>query len=218
MAPPTGETEIKGRLARNGIDWDAIEKAQEMRFSALPPDASDEEVEQRSADIDDANQCPGRWVPYMERWNGRKWVTWKERWISDEDLAKFSKPASPGKRGENDTKQKNANQVSIEHDYNTDGNLALKPKGDLIPFRRLSIPEPSPSHQFDKKLWKASREKPGHLIRRIKGYDITEDKYGISYLFRLPGGATTTNQGEHAGYYNWLALEAAGRLKKVGEE
>lgn len=70
---------------------------------------------------------------------------------------------------------------------------------------------------YDKKRWKLSREKPGFLIKRIVGYDITEDKYGISYLFRLPKGRTTTDQGEHSGYSNWLALEAAGRLKKVGD-
>ncbi len=71
--------------------------------------------------------------------------------------------------------------------------------------------------EFDKKRWKASRENPGHLIKRIDGYDITEDKYGMSYLYRLPKGRTTTAQGEHSGYSNWQALEAAGRLKKVGD-
>lgn len=94
-----------------------------------------------------------------------------------------------------------------------------------MPFRIVSpvVKEPeqlveiSERALFDQKLWKLSRENQGHLIRRIEGYDITEDKYGMSYLYRLQKGRTTTKQGEHSGYSSWAALEAAGRLKKVGD-
>lgn len=86
----------------------------------------------------------------------------------------------------------------------------------IKPFRLVppQVPEPEIKAEFDINLWKPSRENPGHVIERIDGYDITEDKYGISYLFRLPGGETTTDKGEHSGYLNWSALEASGRLKK----
>ncbi len=113
----------------------------------------------------------------------------------------------------------------------TFGSMALSPAPEempmiqpakVLPLRIVPKPvepkpeEPTPATQgeFDINLWKPSRENPGHVIKRIDGYDITEDKYGISYLYRLAGGGTTTEQGEHSGYLNWQALEAAGRLKK----
>lgn len=72
---------------------------------------------------------------------------------------------------------------------------------------------------FDRKIWKRSRERPGFLIRRIKGYDISEDKYGVSYLFvtgRQPKKRTSADfaSHEHAGFFNWQALEKIGRLVK----
>lgn len=85
------------------------------------------------------------------------------------------------------------------------------------PFRLVRTEEPSSPEikaEFDINLWKPSREKSGYVIERISGYDITEDKYGMSYLYRLPKGRTTTDKGEHSGYLNWAALEAAGRFKK----
>lgn len=116
--------------------------------------------------------------------------------------------------------------------FPVDGSLALQPDDEdrepvqsepVKPLRLVpqQVPEQVPASEikaeFDGKRWKVSRERSGHLIKRIEGYDITEDKYGISYLFRLPKGRTTTKQGEHSGYLNWAALEAAGRLKKVGD-
>jgi len=35
---------------------------------------------------------------------------------------------------------------------------------------------------FDKKQWKRSRVKPGWLIRRLTGYSIVENEYGVQYL------------------------------------
>lgn len=35
---------------------------------------------------------------------------------------------------------------------------------------------------FDKKHWKRSRIKPGWLIRRLTGYSIVENEYGVQYL------------------------------------
>ncbi len=35
---------------------------------------------------------------------------------------------------------------------------------------------------FDKKHWKRSRVKPGWLIRRLTGYSIVENEYGVQYL------------------------------------
>lgn len=92
--PSESSAPIKSRPARNGIDWEALEAAQAARFVPLPLDATDDEVAARSDEIDASNQLPGRMVPYMDRWNGRKWVVWKERWITDEDLAAFTKKPS----------------------------------------------------------------------------------------------------------------------------
>jgi len=97
VAPPSvaSSAQIKSRPSRTGIDWEALEAARDARFAALPPDATDDELEARSAEIDASNQLPGRMVPLMDRWNGQKWVVWKERYITDEDLATFTKkPAS----------------------------------------------------------------------------------------------------------------------------
>lgn len=67
------------------------------------------------------------------------------------------------------------------------------------------------STHFDRKKWKRSRVKKGYLIRRIKGYDISEDEYGVSYLFvvaRKPSKKTSADYGvyEHAGFANWKGL------------
>lgn len=67
--------------------------------------------------------------------------------------------------------------------------------------------------------WKASAKRPGFLIRRISGYDIAEDEYGVSYLKvieRHPKKKTSADftKYEHAGFFTWAALEACGRLHK----
>lgn len=103
-APPTPATEpesappIKSRPSRTGIDWAALEAAHAARFASLPADATDDELAARNAEIDASRQLPGRMVPLMDRWNGRKWVVWKERYITDEDLAAFTKKPSPANR------------------------------------------------------------------------------------------------------------------------
>lgn len=109
--------------------------------------------------------------------------------------------------------------------YETAGNLALKPEPcPVVPF-----PSPAPTQipvstpEFDNKLWKPSRVKPGLLIRRIRGYQISEDEYGVSYLFVISNrnGRKRTKSNparyEHSGFFNWLALDAAGRTMKVGK-
>jgi hypothetical protein len=83
-----------------GVDWEALDKAKDRRFPPLLPAALNDEVQRRDAAIDAVNQLPGRMVSYMERWNGRKWVLWKERYITDEDWARVTKqrasrPAQP---------------------------------------------------------------------------------------------------------------------------
>lgn len=80
--------------------------------------------------------------------------------------------------------------------------------------------EPAAGAYFDLKNWKRSAKNPGHLIRRIKGYDISEDEYGVSYLFVVSrrGGKKRTSANsekyEHAGFFNWSALITAGLLAK----
>lgn len=93
VAPPSAPSSarIKSRPSRTGIDWEALEAAQAARFASLPADATDDELAARNAEIDADKQRPGRLVPLMDRWNGRKWVVWKERYITDEDLAAFTK-------------------------------------------------------------------------------------------------------------------------------
>jgi hypothetical protein len=91
---------------------------------------------------------------------------------------------------------------------------------DLDAFR------PKPNIQettFDKKLWKRSRQRPGYLIRRIRGYDMVENgSYGVSYVKVLnrkagPGNQKTSSDSrlyEHAGFFTWSALERMGRVVK----
>ncbi|HMV87941.1 MAG TPA: hypothetical protein PLD20_24455 [Blastocatellia bacterium] len=211
----------------------------------MPADATDEQIEARNAEITATAQLPGRFLPYLKGRDASGRKIEKERFVQDfeltpEELGRVRKIAPredekkafdlgnrrvPAVPRLDDLRPGNSGataQASFSGaGGDTQGNLALKPEAKerypVIPFPKPRLVPPAQA-SFDKKAWKLSREKPGCLIRRIKGYDITEDKYGISYLYRLPGGATTTQQGEHAGYYNWLALEAAGRLKKVGEE
>jgi hypothetical protein len=67
------------------------------------------------------------------------------------------------------------------------------------------------------KKWKKSAKREGWLIKRIKGYDIAEDQYGVSYLYvvtRDPKKQTSADCTlyEHAGFFTWKALEVSGRL------
>ncbi len=71
---------------------------------------------------------------------------------------------------------------------------------------------------YDNKIWKRSRVKKGWLIRRIEGYSISETEYGVHYLFvisRKPD-RTSGDMTQHplAGFFNWQALQDAGRLVK----
>jgi hypothetical protein len=70
--------------------------------------------------------------------------------------------------------------------------------------------------KYDRNQWKRSAKKPGWLIRRIEGYNISEDEYGVSYLFvleRNPDRVTADWMiGPFAGFFNWQALEDSGRL------
>lgn len=230
-APPRFERRSKF------VDWNRIERDRAARFPPLPADATDQEIADRNAAIDADKERPGRWLPYSKGRDagGKKFE--KERYVQDYEMtpdeleldkdeqenAALGNGALPASSRVDDLRSGNnkpSAQTALEQSGRTAGNLALKPQTEtpVLPFRRPQAVPPPAAPEFDKKLWKLSRERPGFLIRRIDGYDITEDKYGISYLFRLKGGATTTTQGEHSGYYNWLALEAAGRFKKVGEE
>lgn len=112
VAPPSAPSSapIKSRPSRTGIDWEALEADRASRFASLPPDVTDGELAARNAEIDADKQRPGRLVPLMDRWNGRKWVVWKERWITDDDLARFTKkpasanrPAHPSDATENES-------------------------------------------------------------------------------------------------------------------
>jgi len=89
--PSESSAQFKSRPSRTGIDWEALEAAQAARSTPLPADATEKEIAARNAEVDVRNQLPGRMVPYMDRWNGQKWVVWKERYITDYDLAAFSK-------------------------------------------------------------------------------------------------------------------------------
>jgi len=71
---------------------------------------------------------------------------------------------------------------------------------------------------FDKKIWKRSREKPGYLIKRFKGYNPVEDKYGVQYLYVLSRKPDRTS-GDYsvypfAGFFNWEALANTGLFVK----
>lgn len=91
---------------------------------------------------------------------------------------------------------------------------------DLADFKRKVTGHFSAGHssKSDRSLWKESREKPGHLIRRIKGYDIVEETYGVKYLYVVDRSPKKTSADftlyEHAGYFTWAALEKAGRVVK----
>lgn len=66
--------------------------------------------------------------------------------------------------------------------------------------------------------WKASRYRPGARIKRISGYKIVEDVYGVSYLYRT-GSRPERTQVDRAkypfsGYQNWQSLATAGLLKE----
>lgn len=235
------------RINEAQLDWGKI-MAERSRRAAPPPEGISEEEEERYlAEREAWFDRPGRFVPFDggQQANGLPWK--KERWIYDDelptehryvgneepknetqsvaDLGNGRLPSIPGVGDIRPSDGGPSAQASLAEPVSdvertrleTDGNLALKRQAEVVNFPKLKI-VPASVAPYDKKLWKLSREKPGCLIQRISGYDITEDKYGISYLFCLPGGSTTTSQGEHSGYYNWLALEAAGRLQKVGEK
>lgn len=85
----------------------------------------------------------------------------------------------------------------------------------------FSVKDSEVSTHFDRKKWKRSRVKSGYLIRRIKGYDISEDEYGVSYLYvisRQPSKKTSADFSlyEHAGFSTWHSLEVSGRLVLEG--
>lgn len=92
----------------------------------------------------------------------------------------------------------------------------IEPAAPIETVLRLIQPKVDPKS----KEWKKSRKRPGYLIRRIPGYDISEDEYGASYLFVVSrrGGKKSTSadptQYEHAGFFNWATLEVAGRMVK----
>lgn len=74
-------------------------------------------------------------------------------------------------------------------------------------------------YSFDVKQWKLSRFKAGFLIRRIRGYKITEDAYGVSYLGVLQWAPdrTTTDKTRFplAGYSTWEQLAEMDRLRQI---
>jgi hypothetical protein len=87
---------------------------------------------------------------------------------------------------------------------------------DLAEFRaKLSTQS---SAVYDKKIWKRSREKPGYLIKRFRGYNPVEDKYGVQYLYVLSRKPDRTS-GDYsvypfAGFFNWAALANTGLFVK----
>ena len=78
------------------------------------------------------------------------------------------------------------------------------------------------SAEYDKKRWKLSRVKTaeGVLIKRIKGYDLVENEYGVAFLKRLGRNQTSADTLTYplAGFFNWQALAASGRLSKVSKQ
>lgn len=97
--------------------------------------------------------------------------------------------------------------------------LSTQPVANVTDFKAFAAKLSTQSEiEYDAKKWKRSRERPGWLIRRIKGYSISEDKYGVSYLFVLSRKPDRTSADmlsyPFAGFFNWVALEDAGRLKK----
>jgi hypothetical protein len=87
---------------------------------------------------------------------------------------------------------------------------------DILDFVALS--QKVNSHLSGRK-WKKSRIRKGWLIARIKGYDIVESEYGISYLFVIRRKSPKQTSAdfalyEHAGFFTWQALESAGRFVK----
>ena len=63
------------------------------------------------------------------------------------------------------------------------------------------------------KGWKKSRVQHGFLIKRIPGYTIVEDSYGVSYLFVLSRKPDRTRVDKSkypaSGYFNWRGLKHA---------
>jgi hypothetical protein len=100
-----------------------------------------------------------------------------------------------------------------------------RPKTDTQPKEKsvkksdnvLSI-NASRSNEYDVKLWKRSRERAGYLIRRIAGYTIPEDKYGVQYLGVVSRKPDRTSADKskypYAGYFNWVSLEKTGLFAK----
>ncbi len=107
------------------------------------------------------------------------------------------------------------------------GNKADKSNIQSEPGRLYKIDAywPKPNIQespYSKKFWKRSLRRPGHLIKRIKGYYIVESPYGASYGKSVgrdpktgkPKLSFNSKLYEHAGHVKWSALEASGRLVK----
>lgn len=101
-------------------------------------------------------------------------------------------------------------------DYSSKAKVTGHSKAKILDFKKDG--RKVNSHSGGSK-WKKSRVKPGFLIRRIKGYDIVESEYGVSYLFvvtRKPSKVTSGDCSlyEHAGFNTWKTMEMTGRLKK----
>lgn len=66
--------------------------------------------------------------------------------------------------------------------------------------------------------WKRSQKRRGWLIKRIGGYNINENLYGVTYLYVLQRHPDKTSANAElypdAGFKNWKSLEQSGLLRK----
>jgi len=85
------------------------------------------------------------------------------------------------------------------------------PTGKLLAYRPATASKATAGRE-----WKRSRERVNALIKRIPGYSIVEDRYGVSYLYVLSWSPSRTkvdkNRYPCSGYLNWKALETAGLI------
>jgi len=116
-------------------------------------------------------------------------------------------------QGEYSPEPKKSRRVNTKSEHSP-REIASQKVVDLAAFKaKVTIHS---SAVFETGKWKRSRVKKGWLIARIKGYDPVESEYGVHYL-KVLGRRPKKTSGdyslyEHAGFFTWDVLQAAGRL------
>src|SRR5262245_1615639 len=149
--------------------------------------------------------------------------------IGESDLGRVKEARVNAPRAESDYSPRVKKTAPGECSPKPQKSRSLKIKGEYSPCQIASAEVVDmaaykaavtihPPAVFEDEKWKRSRVKKGFLIARVKGYDPVESEYGVHYLKVLSRHPKKTSGDcslhEHAGFFNWEALEAAGRLVK----